>query len=205
MKKSLAYSLLFCAAILSAGVFTSCEENFGDPAPAFAPDAISFSLTVNAAATDTTGEFVSTSNKNVLIAADTNGMNELQINKADFFFVRNPGKIKVNGRDVDSSVTELISISARRAKRYRTKLKFTRAFALDSSRITKASFDAADNAYVRRFTGNLSSLPINQGKVYSFLTADGKSGLIYVSEINLGTGGNAGKDGFVKLDFKVQP
>ncbi len=66
--------------------------------------------------------------------------------------------------------------------------------------LTKAQFDTVSNGFVAAQAGASASQGVEQGKVYSFLNAENKSGLIYVSNVNASTN----FDGAVTIDVKFE-
>jgi hypothetical protein len=68
--------------------------------------------------------------------------------------------------------------------------------------ITKAQFDTVSNSFVSNYSAGTpsSSIAITQGQVYAFSNDENKTGFIYVSNLDNGTGTN----GSVTIDVKVE-
>jgi hypothetical protein len=107
-----------------------------------------------------------------------------------------------------STSPKFVSLSERKEEgltRVRTLARLTN---FSTSTLTKAQFDTVGNIYIQEeVLGTSPTVTISQSKVYEFTNAEGKSGLIYVSNLDLGTA-NATTglftNGAVTIDVKFE-
>lgn len=96
---------------------------------------------------------------------------------------------------------KFISLAERRNQGLTRVVTLTRGTNFSLSTLTKAQFDTVGNVFVsNKVGGSTSTAIVQQGKVYEFTNAEAKNGLIYISNLDLGTGTN----GSVTIDVKFE-
>lgn len=116
-------------------------------------------------------------------------------------FVANGVDISFGQTGSPTTTPKFISLSARKSEGLTKANNFTRTTYFDLSSMTKAQFDTVSSTYIAaEVLGTSTTTSVQQGKVYEFTNAEGKSGLIYVSNLDAGTGVN----GSVTIDVKFE-
>jgi hypothetical protein len=100
-----------------------------------------------------------------------------------------------------TTTAKFISLSERRSEGLTRVTSIPRLTNFSLSSLTKAQFDTVSNTYIKEeVLGTNPTTVVQQSKVYEFTNAEGKSGLIYVSNLDLGSGTN----GSVTIDVKFE-
>jgi hypothetical protein len=124
------------------------------------------------------------------------------------YFTADSGSFVANGVDLSFAQTgspstspKFISLSERKDQGLTRVVSIARLTNFGLSTLTKAQFDTVSNVYIQEeVLGTSPTVNVQQSKVYEFTNAEGKSGLIYVSNLDLGSGTN----GSVTIDVKFE-
>lgn len=108
----------------------------------------------------------------------------------------------------DPTSPKFIALSGRAAEGLTSVIDVNRATTFTLTAYTKAQFDTVSNAFVANLSsGGTAAVEVQQGKVYKFINAEDKAGLIYVSNLDLGSivpPATSPVNGSVSIDVKFE-
>jgi len=165
-------SYLFIAGLIG---FTSCKKDDEDSKPVKVLPT-SYTAKLVGAQSNAAGSFFSPKTGLVYFTGDSVNF---VANSVDFSFAQ-------TGSPITSP--KFVSLSERKDEGLTRVTSIARLTNFSASTLTKAEFDTVGNVYVQNeVAGTLPTVTIAQSKVYEFTNAEGKSGLIYVSNYDAGS------------------
>ena len=165
--------LLSIAALAATTVFSSCSKT--DDATTSKIAVTTWSGQLLGAQTNAAGSFFSPTTGVVYATSDSANFTA---NKVDISFAQ-----------IGATYTPtFIAPSARRSQGLTKVTGVNRATTFVASTLTKAQFDTTSGAYINAQTASgAATVTVAASAVYSFANAEGKKGLMYVSNLNAGT------------------
>jgi len=176
------------AAIAAVTVFSSCSNDDDDDTAVTKVLPNSFSARLLGAQTNAAGSFFSPTSGLVYSTGDS--ANYIA-NKVDVSFAQTGSP----------TVAKFISLASRRAEGLSRVTSINRITLFSASALTKANFDTIGNVAVKALAVGVGTVvPVATGRLYNFQNAEGKKGVIYVSNLDNG----AGTNGSVTIDVKFE-
>ena len=177
---------LSMAAFAAMTVFSSCGGD--DEAKPAEVMPTSYSARLLGAQTNAAGSFFSGKTGTVYGTGDSANFTT---NAVDFSFAQTGSP----------AVAKFVSLSSRRAEGLGKVTTNARTSNFKATAYTKAAFDTLNNAEVKAIVAGTSAvIAITPSTVYAFKNVEGKTGLIYISNLDNGTGTN----GSVTIDVKFE-